>query len=107
MLIFLIFPIILNTEIHKIIIKVNKKWLQEERKKQQEEEQREKKEEGDAKNKGIYSLVIKLDRDGSVEIVTLGSIESPKAIFTLFLLLYPFTGDVLNFFSTFSTILNR
>jgi uncharacterized protein involved in cysteine biosynthesis len=42
--------------------------LQEE---QQEEEQRKKLEEqqeDDAKNKGIYSLVIKLDRDFSIEI---------------------------------------
>ena len=75
------FVIILNTGINKIIIKVNKKWLQEERKKQQEEEQREKEEEGDAKNKGIYSLVIKLYRDSSIEIVKLGSIESPQGYF--------------------------
>ncbi len=65
--------IILNTGIYKIIIKVNKKWLQEEEqleKKQQKEEQREEKED-DAESKGIYGLVIKLNRDSSIEIVRL------------------------------------
>jgi len=44
---------------------VNKKWLQEEEKEQRKKHE----EEGDAKNKGIYSLVVKFNRDSSIEIL--------------------------------------
>ncbi len=56
------------------------KWLQEEE--QLEKEQRKKleeqlEEEDDDASKGIYSLII-IDRDNSIEVRKLGSIESPK-----------------------------
>jgi len=70
---------------------VNKKWLQEEEKEQRKklEEQR-KEEEGDAWNKGIYSLVIKFDRDNSIAVGNLGPVEFPKGY-------YVYTGSALNY----------
>jgi len=57
---------------------------------QQEEEQRKKPEEHrEDKNKGIYSLVIKLDSDVSIEIGKLGSIEFPQGY-------YVYAGSALN-----------
>ena len=63
---------------------MNKIWLREEE--QQEEAQRKKleeqqEEEDDAKSKGIYSLVIKFDRDNSIEVLKSGSIEPPKGYY--------------------------
>jgi len=82
---------------------VNKIWLQEEEQleeKQQEEELRKKpeeqregkqlEEEGDAWNKGIYSLVIKFDRDNSIVVGKLGPVEFPKGY-------YVYAGSALNY----------
>jgi len=70
--------ILLNTENHKNNNKVKKIWLQEEE--QLEEEQRKKlaEQQEDADNKGIYGLVTKFNRDNSIEIGKLGSIEFPQ-----------------------------
>jgi len=59
---------------------VNKKWLQEEEKEQRKKHE----EEGDAKNKGIYSLVVKFNRDSSIEILKLLYGIPLKAIFRWF-----------------------